>query len=106
MNFENQKSLRKILLKFADGFLNNYQAVKRVNNLFAGLRLDGEEISLECLNCCNEILPFTLDQEVTLIFDPGVPDSRVTPGEPATVHLICEACRYGNTEEEAINDKR
>lgn len=104
MNFENQNSLRKILKKFEEGFINHYEAVKRVNRLFGGLRLDGEEISLECINCGNEILPFTYDQEVTLIFDPGIQDTRVTPGEPATVHLICEACRYGNTEKEASHD--
>lgn len=98
MSFEKQNGLIRILKKFQDGSTNLYQTLRNVQTLYGGLRLDGEEIELSCLFCGKEITPF-VDEVASIHFDPGTPDTRVTPGEPATVFLVCEECM-----EEAFND--
>jgi hypothetical protein len=120
MSFEKQNGLSGILKKFQDGSTNLYQTLRNVQTLYGGLRLDGEEIELSCLFCGKEITPFVdfivvaepasdflsgkeitpfVDEVASIHFDPGTPDTRVTPGEPASVFLVCEECM-----EEAFND--
>lgn len=56
------------------------------------LSLDGVEIDMHCLNCGKIIKPFEGDGLATISFDPGTPETRFEPGEPATVYLVCERC--------------
>ncbi len=88
------KKLREILLEYRDT-LDIGKATRAIKKVFDGLCLYGEEIPLQCFNCGDDIRPFSKDKTVKLHFDPGTPDTRVTPGEPATAYLECEKCTGG-----------
>jgi hypothetical protein len=55
------------------------------------LMLDYEKIDMHCFGCGELIIPFE-DPDCVIFFDPGTPDTRVTPGEPASVYLECSKC--------------
>lgn len=94
MNSED-KSIRRILREYKDT-LDIDKATRAIKKLFDGLCLYGEEIPMECFSCGETIRPFSKDKKVQLHFDPGTPDTRVSPGEPAAAFLECEECSGGS----------
>lgn len=79
------------LFKVVVNVLNHILRLKEIDLVGSGLRLDGELVELSCHWCGNPIQPF-VDEVARIDFDPGVPDSRECPGEPAQVFLVCEDC--------------
>lgn len=88
------KNIRKILREYKDT-LDIDKATRAIKKVFQGLCLYGENIPLQCFSCGETIRPFSKDQKVQLHFDPGTPDTRISPGEPAAAYLECEECSGG-----------
>lgn len=88
------KKMDKDLLDIIMGYKedgNQYKAITEIKNVFRGLRLDGDNIELQCYSCGRKIHPF-IDEVSKLHFDPGESDCRDYPGEPAQIFLVCEDC--------------
>jgi hypothetical protein len=55
------------------------------------LEIDGYPIDTQCYNCGDEIRLFE-DEPFAVLFDPGEPQTRNYPGEPAAIFLYCHKC--------------
>ncbi|CAI4043401.1 unnamed protein product [uncultured archaeal virus] len=55
------------------------------------LQINGTLVDPECYSC-GKTQQLDPDKPFVVIFDPGVPDTRITPGEPAGVVLYCMKC--------------
>ncbi len=53
--------------------------------------IDGAKVDMMCFNCGRGIKSY-FDFPFLLEFDEGEPSSRVSPGEPGFVFLICNDC--------------
>lgn len=85
------QKLMQILYTFKAGNNSTDTTIREIKRLFKGLRLDTEAIELKCFNCGERVYPF-IDEAARIVFDPGFPDGKVSPGEPAAVYLQCEKC--------------
>lgn len=95
MDRSDVQQLLNILYKFRFGKRSASTTIRDIERLFYGLRLDTENIELQCFNCGKEVHPF-IDEAAMIIFDPGYDNGRISPGEPAAVYLKCKKCLEGD----------
>lgn len=95
MDRSDVQQLLNILYKFKGGKRSASTTIRDIKRLFYGLRLDTENIELQCFNCGKEVHPF-IDEAAMIIFDPGYDNGRISPSEPAAVYLKCKKCLEGD----------
>lgn len=83
MSVKEDKELSQMYIRHLQG---------KIREQREGITVQGVSIDMTCYMCGNEIIPFETDGLAQLCFDPGEPQTRWEPGEPATVYLVCERC--------------